>query len=141
MSSRNRPRGRQTPQKSVPAAAPAPEAAPSPPPLPERADTVKAHRQLVKAKLMRLRAADHDHWTATADQIHAAALERTATAALTPPEPVVVGTGGEFVPQGRAWIEKPGIVDLVRNPEWTHLHASGWPSLPHVIHFAGLPNG
>jgi hypothetical protein len=110
--------------KRAPAPARARKPAPAAPQLPNRVDTEEAHRQRVEAKLVRLRAADADCWTAAVDQHHAEALERTASATLTPPEPVVVGTGGEFVPQGRAWIEKPGIVDLVRDPEWTHLHAS-----------------
>jgi hypothetical protein len=92
--------------------------------LPERVNTEKAHRQLLEAERKRLRQADGDYWTRTIDQHQAAALERSATTALMPPKPIVVGTGGEFVPQGRAWAEKPGIVDLVRDPTWTHLHAS-----------------
>jgi hypothetical protein len=92
--------------------------------LPERVNTEKAERQLLEAERMRLRSADADYWTRTIDQRVAEALERSATTTLTPPQPIVVGTGGEFVPQGRAWAEKPGIVDLVRDPTWTHLHAS-----------------
>jgi hypothetical protein len=92
--------------------------------LPERVNTEKAHRQLLEAKRTRLRHADGDHWTRTIDQRVTEALERSATTTLTPPAPIIVGTGGEFVPQGHAWTEKPGIVDLVRDPTWTHLHAS-----------------
>ena len=92
--------------------------------LPERVNTEKAHRQLLEAERKRLRQADGDYWTRTIDQHQAAALERSATTALMPSKPIVVGTGGEFVPQGRAWAEKPGTVDLVRDPTWTHLHAS-----------------
>jgi hypothetical protein len=92
----------------------------------ERVNTVAAHRKRLEARRLRARASDpdEDYWRSMVDKRHAETMEREAEAALALPEAPVRGTGGEFVPQGVALAEKPGIVALVRDPDWTHLHAS-----------------